>query len=96
MDNAVNGIIMLNLMDNALDNKFKKINQTDPYYAQRLQEHTREKEINKNLKDMIMNLSYSMNEPNEDTLVLTNKLKETLNQPIQSQNQGKDTGRRSF
>ena len=87
MDNAVNGIIMLNLMDNALDNKFKKINQTDPYYAQRLQEHTREKEINKNLKDMIMNLSYSMNEPNEDTLVLTNKLKETLTQPIQPQNQ---------
>ena len=89
MDNAVDGIIMLNLMDRAIDNKFKKINQTDPYYAQRLQEHAREKEINKNLKDMIMNLSYSMREPNENTLVLTNKLKETLNQPIQQpQNQG--------
>ena len=88
MDNAVDGIIMLNLMDRAIDNKFKKINQTDPYYAQKLQEHAREKEINKNLKDMIMNLSYSMREPNENTLVLTNKLKEVLNQPIQTQNQG--------
>ncbi len=87
MDNAVDGIIMLNLMDRAIDNKFKKINQTDPYYAQKLQEHAREKEINKNLKDMIMNLSYSMREPNENTLVLTNKLKETLNQPIKPQNQ---------
>ena len=38
-------------MGNALGNKFKTISQVDSYYAQRLQERTREREINKNLNE---------------------------------------------
>ena len=79
-DNAVNSIIMLNLIDSLLDKKFKEKNTDEPNYPYIQQEYVKEKERNKKLKDAIMNLSYSMRTPNDDTLTWTKRLNEILNQ----------------
>ena len=83
---------MLNLMDNLYNKEFRKINTTDRDYPQKLQQHTQEKEKNNKLKDLIMNLTYSMRTPNEHTLSITNQLKSLLNQEISMTENGTPTG----
>ena len=79
IDNAPNAIILLNLMDNAYDKEFKKINTTNEDYPQKLRQHSQMKEWNNKLKDLIMNLTYSMRSPNESTLTIIEQLKSLLN-----------------
>ena len=92
IDNAPNAIILLNLMDNAYDKEFKKINTTNEDYPQKLKEHTNLKEWNNKLKDLIMNLTYSMRSPNESTLTIIEQLKSLLNQGITVPENGIPTG----
>ena len=78
IDNAPNAIIMLNLMDNVLNKMFQSVDSTAFDYEQQLQKHIKEKDRNAKIKNIIMNLAYSVNESKERMLDLVNKLRTFL------------------